>query len=121
MNERECFDYKYKFCCGCGRNIEIGSMERYETVDGFLYHCPVCDHPMIVENDTGVVADYVDQRKQPRRVDYSEFLPNVDQLNYLAHIVSKQEGKLQHALKQVHTINTKIQIMKELAKEQEKN
>lgn len=110
-------EFKYKFCKGCGHNIEVGSMDSYEVVDGILHHCPRCNHPLVKETFSGVQADYADPTKSI--AEYAQFLPTVDQLNYVEYILNKQLAKVTKAQKQLFETITKIQIMREIAKENE--
>jgi hypothetical protein len=79
-----------------------------KEVDGaVVIGCPCC-HAIIAVKSEAVALDY------------SDYLPTEEQLTYTIHCLLKQKTKLSHALKQVHATITKLEVLRELAKENTK-
>lgn len=94
------------YCPNCQKNILKDAI--HERRDG-LKLCPLC---------SGTLA-LLDIPNPKPVIDFSAFLPTLDQLRYLRHMNQKQQSKLEHALEQTHGIETKLQIMEEMIKELE--
>lgn len=102
------------------------------TMTKKLYFCPKCQtsiHPdcVALRHNPGMTklvpscskcGEYLLTSTDP--VDYTVFMPTLDQVRYLRHMNKKQHQKVEHALKQTIDIDTKLQIMEEMLLEKER-
>lgn len=93
------------FCTNCGRNIVNDCLHISEVDRATIISCPICHQILAVKSEAVP--------------DYEEYLLTVDQYNYTIHCLLKQEVKLKNALTQVHHTVTKLEILRELAREKE--
>lgn len=98
---------EYSYCTECETNIEHSLLEVFEVDGVTLVGCPRCGNIMSAKADSPVSND--------------AYMLTTDQCTYTIHCLLKQEAKLQHALAQVHHTITKLEILRELAKEKELN
>lgn len=101
-------DREYMHCIKCSHNIHRDCTGLQEINDIVIITCPVC----------GAILD---AQAKSAPLAYSDYLPTVDQCTYTIHCLQKQEAKLSNALKQIHDTITKLDILREIAKEKEQN
>ena len=98
---------EYTECNFCRRRFDTEDLVVHEVDGAVVIGCPCCHSIIAVKSE-------VTER------DYSEYLPTAEQLTYTIHCLMKQKAKLSHALKQVHATITKLEVLRELAKENTK-
>lgn len=99
---------EYTHCNFCTYHIPNSELVIKEVDGATVISCPDC---------LTILAVKVEQTQ----MDYSEFLPNVDEINYTIHCLHKQATKLSSGLVQLYSTITKFEILRELAKEKELN
>lgn len=99
-------------CKHCGVSIDVEATPK-EVINNegqpsvLIVYCPACRGVL------GAFAEAIPTGKEQ----YSMYLPSVDECTYTIHCLLKQESKLQRALEQVHGTITKLEVLRELAKE----
>lgn len=102
-------------CTKCWYAVSKDLLEEYEGVDGFMYHCPVC-------NKYQFTIPYTEEDLKVEEVKPKiDVALNSDEIRYTIHCLLKQEDKLKNALSQIHNTITKLDIMLECAIEKENN
>jgi hypothetical protein len=98
---------EYTFCKHCEKNIHCTELHVEEVDGATVIGCPSCHRIMAVKTEE-------------QELDYSQYLPSPDQITYTIHCLMKQATKLKHAMAQVAQTITKLEVLRELAQENEK-
>jgi len=93
----------YSVCPHCSTLVHNLALHVYTVDDADVNLCPGCGGVISVKH----------------AYNYDMYLPTSDQCTYTIHCLQKQESKLTNALKQVHDTITKLEVLRELAKEKE--
>lgn len=110
----------FYLCFKCQSILHVDEVNIHLLSDGSEHwpHCPHCDSAL---HDTLNESPKLHTEPDRQPAQYSDFLPDEEQLGYLKYIVTKQARKVNHAVQQLNTLLTKIDIMSEVAKEHQVN
>jgi len=98
---------EFTICKHCEKNIHFTELHVEEVDGATVIGCPLCHRIMSVKTEE-------------QELDYSQYLPSPDQITYTIHCLMKQAAKLKHAMAQVAQTITKLEVLRELAQENEK-
>jgi len=95
---------EFTICKHCEKNIHFTELHVEEVDGATVIGCPLCHRIMSVKTEA-------------TELDYSAYLPTVDECNYNIHILNKQIDIVEKRHTILHNLITKYEIMRELTRE----
>lgn len=112
---------EYKYCDKCKYNVSLSLLTEYEGVEGWMYHCPVCENLLItVPYTKEELEEQVEAAPAAPPEPKADYTLTADEIRYTLHALGKQLTKVENAQKRLYASIGKLEIQLEIALENER-